>query len=980
MWTLTAPFDGDTIDVVPDEKTKLLKPNTDYPVARQAVVLSLHMKKISRGPVDSGKPEQAYHGNFTVGNFTEEDVVDPTSRPTLNYTNNYTNTNTKNSKIASLKRGDEVHSVNPGQTFELLDGDILAIATRVSITVRWHPLCFYQRPAGEESNELLTSCAALGIHLVHLPGQHITHHLTDSFAATTSQALSLVSSAAFVNSGWLKEIARLGDLPLHSDPSTGLSLEQTFKLPPIITKYRPTFDEGLPSEQQAFKIWEPNEERMNMFSSYRFICVGEAKRQIDSEMRELLTRASGKIEVFDVKGGAEKWRGAISRAKAKAKQNLVPIADEEACEAAIGKDGWKKIAETTRVFGLGFFSHKDIIQAVINADASVFSAPDLPDAGSPPSSSPLPDVIPNTLPDEGSLVPEPEEPKPDTPPPRKLTRRVSSRQASQEPKPDDDAPAPRRHLTRRAGAAGLPMITGLDDPSILLNSLLAMSSVVAQPAAADPSVRDCASKPRARLKRRVGQSAPAENVETLISNAIMSGVEPETGEEPPLKKFKALFDASDPRRSGAETYVQESGAFDEDDLMLMDTIGSQTQQDSQDGGTRSTRSGRSAAALRAVPEEEEEESQMPVDSAPTDAGKKRKERSFDGDDVEMAGVEEALNVASGSGNGPAAKKRAVQGNAVERVAPKPPSVATQPANVDAAGAASGKPDTDDAFLKAIASTKRGKKTEDDTDRDFNKLKISKSNLRGEDVDQRPEWELLESFGDESNLVGNFMVIQELEVFKVDKRPEKRAVGTDPRWEGKPDFKKFKKAWRVLIHPNPVELLIISDENDTGGLGPEYWKTGNSQDHSDNDFGPTQARKTQPAKKTAPGPSRSKAKSQAMIIDSEEEAEIAPKEKAKRSKPPSKAEPAKKRTTRGASKAPETPAALFLDSDSDVKPSIMDDDFDGGQTLQSSAEAAGPARRSTRPAASRKKAAPIIVDDDSDDGAVFTGFGKRKARR
>ncbi|KAJ7300656.1 hypothetical protein DFH08DRAFT_725116 [Mycena albidolilacea] len=224
------------------------------------------------------------------------------------------------------------------------------------------------RPAGAKSNELLTSCAALGrlsklpkvfligrelgIHLVHLPGQHITHHLTDSFAATTSQALSLVPSAAFVNSGWLKEIAGLGDLLLHSDPSTGLSLEQTFKLPPIITKYRPTFDEGLPSEQQAFKIWEPNEERMNMFSSYRFICVGEAKCQIDSEMRELLTRASGKIEVFDVKGGAEKWRGAISHAKAKAKQNLVPIADEEACEAAIGKDGWKKIVGTTRVFGL----------------------------------------------------------------------------------------------------------------------------------------------------------------------------------------------------------------------------------------------------------------------------------------------------------------------------------------------------------------------------------------------------------------------------------------------------------------------------------------------------------------------------------------------------------------------------------------------------------------------------------------------------
>jgi hypothetical protein len=65
-----------------------------------------------------------------------------------------------------------------------------------------------------------------------------------------------------------------------------------------------------------------------------------------------------------------------------------------------------------------------------------------------PSSSPLPNVVPNTHPDEGSLISETEEPAPDVPPPRKLTRRVSSRQASQEPKPAvEEAPPPRRVST-----------------------------------------------------------------------------------------------------------------------------------------------------------------------------------------------------------------------------------------------------------------------------------------------------------------------------------------------------------------------------------------------------------------------------------------------------------------------------------------------------------------------------------------------------
>ncbi|KAJ7259594.1 hypothetical protein B0H12DRAFT_1232065 [Mycena haematopus] len=985
MWTLIAGFDGEDPEApLPSDKTKLLKPNKDYALARKDVELCINLKKISRPP-DKEKNTRP-QGIFTVGKFTSKDVVDPTTRPSLRYANT--------SKIASVQRGDELHAVNPDQTFELLDGDVMTVASRVTITIRWHSVCCYQPPE-KKSKALLNSCASLGIHLVHLPGPDITHHLTDSITATTLQVISLVSATAFVTSGWLDEVIRLGHLPRKSDP---VSLEDNFSLPPI-AKYRPGFGDALPLAQKAHKIWEPNEERMNMFSSYRFICVGEAKRQIGSELRELLARANAKIEVFDVTGGAEKWRVALRRAKAKSGQTSVPVAAKEACEAVVGKDSWKELVETARVFGLRVFSDEDIIQAVISADASVFSDPDAADAA--PSSSPLPQVIPNTHPDESSLVPEPEEPQEPEPipPSRKLTRRVSSRQASQEPKPAEEAPAPRRHLTRRAQPTGLPIITGLDDPSILLDNLPDMSSV-AQPAAAPAPVDT--SRPRSsRLKRRAGTSAP---VETLISNAIMSGIEPETGEEPPLKKFKALFEASDPRRSGAESFVQGSGAFDDDDLMLMSSVASQsqTQQETQDGGKKSTRSGRSAAALRAVAEEEEEESQMHIDgSAPPDAGKKRKERNFDDDDVEMAGVEAVLNDASGStsGNGPAAKKRALPGNAVERAA-APPPVATQPATVakaaatsaakvlantkstgkkDATGVASGKPDTDAAFLKAIASTKRGKKTEDDFDRDFNKLKISKPNLRAGEVDHRPEWELLETFGDETNLRGNFMVIHDLEVFKVDNRSEKRAVGTDPRWEGKPDFKRFKKITSTAVRKKTIEL-IVSEDNDMGGLGPGYWKGSNSPARSEDDFGPTQKRQTQPAKRAAQVP-KPKATSQATMMDDSGD-EIAPKEKARRSQPPPKADPPKKRATRGASKAPETPAPLFMDSDSDVKiegeADEMDDDFGADQTLPSSAEAAPPpTKRSTRPAAKKKT---VIVDDDSDDGAVFTGFGKKRARR
>ncbi|KAJ7025383.1 proline-rich protein [Mycena alexandri] len=985
MWTLTGDFDGSEMitEVSGVEKTKLLKTGKTYALGRKEALLNINIKKISRN-----------HGIFTVGKFTEDHVMDPETRPTLQYTN----TNQNESRVVHVQRGDDHLPINVQSTFDLEDGDIVSVASRVLITVRWHVVCCYQQAAKGKSGALtLASCAALGIHLVHTPVPQITHHITTTFAATTLHAFSLVISAAFVKPEWLNEVIRLGNLPLNSDPSSGLSLEQVFDLPPV-NKYRPTFNASLAAEHKTVRIWDPNEERMSMFSAYRFYCMGEGKRQIDSDLREVITRAAGKIETLNVAGSnaSEKFSKALTRCRAKTDQKLVLIADQEACQAAVGKDGWQKVAKHAPSFDLRFFAPQDIIQAILDADASILDPPDMWGGhANIPSSSPLPNVIPNTHPEENSIPDEePEqESEPELPPPRKLTRRVSSRQASQEPKPVEEAPAPpRRHLTRRAQPTGQPVITGLDDPSVLLNNLPETSVVIPAPVLVDTS-------------RRVGTSA-APDPGTLISDAIVSGFEPDPEEERPLKKFKALFEASDPKNSGAESFVQESGAFDDDELAMMANVGSQSQTQlytqTQSGGSRTTRGGRgAAAALRAVREEEEEETQMAIDEAgPTDLGKKRKERSFDGDDVEMAGVENVLNDTSGSsvGNGPVAKKQAVAGNAVERTVAKQPSAVATAANAAktkslgkkdtaaTAGAMTGKPDTDTAFLKAIASTKRGKKTEDEFDRDFNKLKISKSGLRDDEQEQRPDWELMETFGDESNLLGNFMVIQDLEVFKTETGPRKRAVTADPRYEGKPDWKKFKKNKSITAAPREKIALFAPEENDAG-LGRGYWKSTNSPPRSEDnndDFGPTQ-KQTQATKKVtqAPKASRAKAKSQAIADDSDED-EIAPKAKGKRSKPPSKAEPPKKRATRGASKVPDSPAALFIkDSDDDDEAggtrTLDEDDFDGGQTLQSSAET-GPARRSGRATgATKKKAAPIIVDDDSDNEGKFTGWAKQKAK-
>ena len=345
--------------------------------------------------------------------------------------------------------------------------------------------------------------------------------------------------------------------------------------------------------------------------------------------------------------------------------------------------------------------------------------------------SSLPDDVPNTLSEE--FEPILEIPKP----PRRLTRRVMSQPpADVEPSAPPKSPEP------------IPY-SFLEPPTPARSS---------------------------RLKRRVGVTG-MDVQSGSGSQAFSLGIE-DTIAEPPVKKFKALFDATNPERESL----------------------SSTQTESQLRSSRTLWSGNEGPVLSVLQEEEEEESQMGgINSNPTPPRvSKRRLESVDENsemDVEREVSENA-------------KKRAIENvNAVERsegplkppstrAASKPPS-SVIPTKKDKQGAAVGKPDTDAAFLKAIASTKRGKKAEDKFDREFNNLKISKPELE-QQQEPEEEWAVLADFGDDSGLRGNFMVVVELDVYKKDKDKDSQTSVANQVWTGKPNFKKFKKVSRSFL--------------------------------------------------------------------------------------------------------------------------------------------------------------------------------------
>ncbi|KAL0579725.1 hypothetical protein V5O48_002289 [Marasmius crinis-equi] len=949
MWIVSGPFGAGV--VTQDSKreiNKVLKTNDNYTVGRKKdFPLWIDSKKVSNN-----------HCTFLVGDFSEDDMANPDARPKIQVRNDREG----NKTIGIAEKGEEdknnVEYIVGGVTQDLREGQENTGSNGQKFAVLLHLL-----EVGRYRPKHVGNWAR--VHITPVLRSGVTHYITSAYSPTCQLAACLINGINIVKLEWLNELISVADSAFENS---------SFDLPGR-SKYRPAFSSTLDSRHKRFEVWDPSDKRHHVFSSLRFLCAGEKNREIDPQLRFMIESGEGAIETFDVRCTARKtkWNRALSRGKAKEGKTLVVLGEEPGIISAAGEDGWKELVDESRSFGLVFKSTDDVIMAVLDNDISNLKggiSPDGVEDEDHRDSSPIPDVIPNSIPEEqtnppqtadsqeppprrrppprraSSQVPEPEPPSAHAaePAPESSSRRLPSRRATrqssqppeppaaQEPTPQAEA-APRRRLPPRRVVAD----NSSDSPATL-----------STPQPSIPVVVDYTAPSR---QRTVPRRAPKRALGSTDFGSRESSAAPE---ERVTKKYKALFEESDPAKDTTTSLAE----------MIEGTQLSQTMS-----------SGKSKPVTQLGTVQEQEEVEMEISQTQTtgtgasssQTGRKRKVIAIS-DDEEMAGVEEAL-APSGSGSRmgsvapPPSKRVAVEAvNSVEPVSQptptaKPPS--SKATEKDTGGGAEpGKPDTDDAFLKAVASTKRGKKNEDNFDREFNNLKISKPEL-DQQTREEDQWAVLDQFGDDSGIRGNFMVIVQFDAPR-SKRPA-HVQEKNPEWDGVPNFKKFKKknaATNPTSQTRRAKVDLVVSEQHAYGLGPDYWKEEDTSqarafDQSESVIKTTQTQ-TQGTQSTGAA---------IVIKDSDSEEEEAPKPKTRK-----KASTVPKKTMKS--------QPLFLaDSASE------DDDGDGSEVPEATLDSAPPSNQQARNTRARKaKAQPIIVDDDSDDDAMFKGIRAKGRRR
>ena len=269
-----------------------------------------------------------------------------------------------------------------------------------------------------------------------------------------------------------------------------------------------------------------------------------------------------------------------------------------------------------------------------------------------------------------------------------------------------------------------------------------------------------------------------------------------------LDKYKALFDASNPDRATPNDTQTQAGTTPVSTAILLSAV--PEEQESQDPSQISD--------LRGTKRSRADEDAEMADDGLAQTGDNGERTRLPKRRAVGANVVAQQSVT-------ATQSSATQQNSGAAEAPAPAlATGSNPAAKPPKSSAN-KLDTDENFLKAVNSTKRGKKQEDDFDREFNQLRITNPKAKkknGKDhepitedpvgtattvVDEaavsRP-WEAIDDFGD-VGLRGNFMVVVEMDVERGAARSTLTARNQDDskvEWVGKPNFKKFKKMVRI----------------------------------------------------------------------------------------------------------------------------------------------------------------------------------------
>ncbi|KIJ37595.1 hypothetical protein M422DRAFT_50393 [Sphaerobolus stellatus SS14] len=621
---------------------------------------------------------------------------------------------------------------------------------------------------------------------------------------SSSALMSLLTPAYFVTPAWL-------------DAITSIDLFNKFKLPSEQSYLPPVDDPSLSSLEP--NVWAPSQKRKGLFDGLRFTfaVIGSGIGTDTKAIADAVQLGGTQIQFIDVEAEAgdeskSGWDTALRKRRRKDYQTdkipsgcgLILVADAESMHArGVSKEiqsAWDGMVNRASEVDMRIISPSFIVDAILKCDISIL---DCKQQKAAVTQSDEPFQIPES---ESVAQPEPE-PEPETAPRRpRLTRRATSQTPVQPPpeipstpdtvveivEPPSTAPEPpastRKPLKRRANATGLlNTILGIDEDTSMV--------IEPSPKPASEPVAQTPTRP-SRLKRRVNTAASSSQLQSLME-------EEDDAAKRPLKKFRALFEGT-----------MESADMAEDIDKVVKTGPNEQSQ-----------------GLSIVQEEEEEEESATVRTQEETQGRKRR----------LQDVAEEEDESQSQATTQARKKRAVEGsNAVERRSrdlipalqsqadPRAgpsldsqtqaqPKTQARKASKSGSGVA---PDMDQNFMLAVTSRSKSKRTEDAFDREFNNLRISKpdpNNLAN--TTNNPNWEALDEFACDMNIRGNFMQIVEMKVKEKNKEGLQRRGGDRLDWEGREDFKKFKKKSRVSDR-ELVQVTLNAVENDGESQPPQ----------------------------------------------------------------------------------------------------------------------------------------------------------------
>jgi len=182
-----------------------------------------------------------------------------------------------------------------------------------------------------------------GIKLSARPIEQATHYLTDRITLSPLLFAGLLTAVHIVTEGWLNEHLRLAQLPtgLPDGNTDGVNLEQTY-VPIPEDRYHPGFGDSLPLDMHSALQWKPQVTRMKLFAKLRFVILTETTRPA-GDLVDVITVGGGAYEGFKVQQGSEAFEALLAKLNAKGKSTVgvVPVADVEGMEAAMGSAGWK---------------------------------------------------------------------------------------------------------------------------------------------------------------------------------------------------------------------------------------------------------------------------------------------------------------------------------------------------------------------------------------------------------------------------------------------------------------------------------------------------------------------------------------------------------------------------------------------------------------------------------------------------------------